>query len=217
MTINKQLILYFISSNPFLVPKNNPFLFFLILSDLPPIKCFNSMLDFSLFIVFLVPVNISWLSLCAHSCLTLCCPMDFLQPARLLCPCKFPGKNTEAGCHFPPQGIFPTQGSNPYLLCFLHWQADSLPLAPETFIRNIKFSYFHCTSWLFPPTLHMYSYSTRFSKIPSHNLLVLILLLLLLLFSYKRYPKWSKTVDKLSFLLYTVSLFLLELWNVFSS
>ena len=28
------------------------------------------------------------------------------------------------------QGIFPTQGSNPHLLCLLHWQADSLPLAP---------------------------------------------------------------------------------------
>ena len=27
-----------------------------------------------------------------------------------------------------PGGIFPTQGSNPRLLCFLHWQADSLPL-----------------------------------------------------------------------------------------
>ena len=28
------------------------------------------------------------------------------------------------------QGIFPTQGSNPHLLCLLHWQAGSLPLAP---------------------------------------------------------------------------------------
>ena len=27
-------------------------------------------------------------------------------------------------------GIFPTQGSNPTLLCLLHWQADSLPSAP---------------------------------------------------------------------------------------
>ena len=29
------------------------------------------------------------------------------------------------GCHCLLQGIFPTQGSNPYLL---HWRADSLPL-----------------------------------------------------------------------------------------
>ena len=31
---------------------------------------------------------------------------------------------------FPPQGIFPTQRSNPYLLHLLHWQEDSLPLVP---------------------------------------------------------------------------------------
>ena len=41
-----------------------------------------------------------------------------------------PGKSTEVGCHSFLQGIFPTQGSNPCLLCLLHWQAGSLPLAP---------------------------------------------------------------------------------------
>ena len=39
-----------------------------------------------------------------------------------------PGKNTEVGCHELLQGIFPTQGSNPRLLCLLNWQAGSLPL-----------------------------------------------------------------------------------------
>ena len=34
------------------------------------------------------------------------------------------------GCHFLLPGIFPTKGSNPHLLHLLHWQADSLPLAP---------------------------------------------------------------------------------------
>ena len=47
-------------------------------------------------------------------------------PARLLCPWDSPGKNTGVGCHGRLQGIFPTQGSN---ACFLHWQADSLPLS----------------------------------------------------------------------------------------
>ena len=61
----------------------------------------------------------------AQSCLTLSEPME---PARLLCPWDFPGKNTSVGCHALPQGIFPTQGLNPHLLCLLHWQADSLPL-----------------------------------------------------------------------------------------
>ena len=41
-----------------------------------------------------------------------------------------PGKNTGVGCHALLQGIFLTQGSNPYLLCFLHWQVGSLPLVP---------------------------------------------------------------------------------------
>ena len=54
-----------------------------------------------------------------------------------------PGKNTRMGCHFLLQGIFPTQESNPRLLCFLHWQARSLPLAPPgkphpMSIENIK-------------------------------------------------------------------------------
>ena len=33
-------------------------------------------------------------------------------------------------CHVLLQGTFPTQGSNPHLLGLLHWQVDSLPLAP---------------------------------------------------------------------------------------
>ena len=56
-----------------------------------------------------------------------------LQPTRLLCPCNSPGKNTGVACHFL-QGIFPTQGSNPLLLCLLHCQAGSLPLAPPQFL-----------------------------------------------------------------------------------
>ena len=33
----------------------------------------------------------------------------------LLCPQNFPGKNTRVSCHFFSQGIFPTQGLNPYI------------------------------------------------------------------------------------------------------
>ena len=40
----------------------------------------------------------------------------------------FLGKNTGVGCHFLLQGIFLTQGLNPYLL---HWQVDSLPLSHQ--------------------------------------------------------------------------------------
>ena len=50
-------------------------------------------------------------------------------PARPLCPWDSPGKNTGTGCHFLLWGVFPTQGSNPRLLCLLHWQVNSLPLS----------------------------------------------------------------------------------------
>ena len=39
-----------------------------------------------------------------------------LQPARLLCPWDFPGKNFGVGNTFFLEGIFPTQGSNLHLL-----------------------------------------------------------------------------------------------------
>ena len=42
------------------------------------------------------------------------CPTLF-DPARLLCPWDFPGRNTGVGCHFLLQGIFLTQGLNPGL------------------------------------------------------------------------------------------------------
>ena len=53
-----------------------------------------------------------------------------LQPSRLLCPWDSPDKNTGVGCHALLQGIFPTQGLNPHLLCLLHWQVDYLPPEP---------------------------------------------------------------------------------------
>ena len=53
-----------------------------------------------------------------------------LVPTRLLCPRGFSGKNSGGGCHFLFQGIFPTQGSNPHLLCLLYQQVDSLSRVP---------------------------------------------------------------------------------------
>ena len=68
------------------------------------------------------------LSAIAQLCLTL--QSHGLQPTRLLCSWNSPGKNTGVGFHFLLQGIFLNQGSNPHLLSLLHWQMDSLPLAP---------------------------------------------------------------------------------------
>ena len=53
-----------------------------------------------------------------------------MQPHGLACqatlPWDFPGKNNGMGCHFLLQGIFATQGSNPWLL---HRQTGSLALS----------------------------------------------------------------------------------------
>ena len=58
------------------------------------------------------------------------------------------------GCHSLLQGIFPTEGSNLCLLCFLHCQADSLPLnhleSPSIITCKYKF---HVS--LFYKTLHV--------------------------------------------------------------
>ena len=63
-------------------------------------------------------------------CLTLC----YLRGAtRFLYPWDSPGKNTGVGWLL--QGIFPAQGLN---LCLLHWQADSLPLALNSFQQHLS-------------------------------------------------------------------------------
>ena len=49
----------------------------------------------------------------AHSCPTLCSPMDWSVHG------VFPDKNTGVGCPFLLQGTFSTQGLNPHLLCLL--------------------------------------------------------------------------------------------------
>ena len=63
---------------------------------------------------------------CVVSCVQLCVTLWTVACQSL----DFPGKNTGVGCHALLQGIFSTQGSNPHLLCLLHWQVGSLPLAP---------------------------------------------------------------------------------------
>ena len=74
-----------------------------------------------------------WSSTCVHaqslqSYPTLCNPMDYNLP-RYSVHGNSLGKNTGVGCHILLQGIFLTQGSNPCLLCLLHWQTGSLLLA----------------------------------------------------------------------------------------
>ena len=82
-----------------------------------------------------------YMCVCVCVCVCVCilltsaqsCPT--LQPHELYCSPPgssvhgiFPGKNTEVGCHFLLQGIFPTQGLNPHLWHLQHWEVDSLLL-----------------------------------------------------------------------------------------
>ena len=79
---------------------------------------------------------------------------------QLLCSWDFPSK-VGLSCHFLLQGIFRTQGLNPYLL---HWKVDSLPLNHlgrtwnvnfmqinyrdkgylAIFLLSLSFPYYHC-------------------------------------------------------------------------
>ena len=70
----------------------------------------------------------STLYLATQLCLTLYDPMDCSLPSSLSM--EFPVKHTGVGRQFLLQGVFPTQGLNPRVLCVLHWQADSSSLAP---------------------------------------------------------------------------------------
>ena len=76
---------------------------------------------------------LTWIELrkdqCVHTQLSDSWWHPGLQPASLLCLWNFPGKNMRVDYHFLLQGIFLTQGSNPSLLCLLHWQADSLAVS----------------------------------------------------------------------------------------
>ena len=90
----------------------------------------------------------SW-SMCPkslQSCPTLCSPMDCSLPGSF-CPWDSPGKNTGMACHTLLQGIFLTQGSKTHLLCLLHWQVKSLPLAPPGRFTKFPFIILTCVAF----------------------------------------------------------------------
>ena len=60
--------------------------------------------------------------------------MDY-SPAGSLCPWDFPGKNTEVGCHFLLQGIFPTQGSLALASGFFFFTTESP--RKEAYLNNV--------------------------------------------------------------------------------
>ena len=60
-------------------------------------------------------IKIKWSKVKSLSCVRLFATPWAVACTRLLCPWDFLGKSTGVGCHFPLQGIFPTQRSNPGL------------------------------------------------------------------------------------------------------
>ena len=68
------------------------------------------------------------LSVCAQLCPTLRNPTRACSPPGSSLQRIFQAWVMEWVAIGSSRGIFPTQGSNPRLLCLLHWQVDSLPL-----------------------------------------------------------------------------------------
>ena len=75
-----------------------------------------------------------------QSCLTLSDTMDYGLPGSSVHG-DSPSKSTGVGCHALLQGIFPTQGLNPWLLCNPHWEVGPLPPVPPrnplSFYKNV--------------------------------------------------------------------------------
>ena len=91
-----------------------------------------------------------WIWLLIHVCVLSCIRL-FATPWIIACQAPlsmdFPGKNTGEDCQFLLQGIFPTQGSNPCLLCLVHWQTDSFtPVLPT--LDTWYFTEFVFCDWL---------------------------------------------------------------------
>ena len=106
---------------------------------------------------------------------------------------SFPGKNTGVSCLLP--GIFLTQGSNPHLLCLLHWQVDSLPpnhlvINPlsDIWFANIVYLSVGCLFilWIMSPD------TQNFKIFMKLNLFFLLLFVSLMSYQRTQCPKlWS--------------------------
>ena len=83
------------------------------------------------------------------SCFWLCDPMD-CSPSGSSVLGIFQARILEWVAISYSRLIFLTQGSNLSLLCFLHWQADSLPLAPpgKPIIAMTTHQQIHFFNWL---------------------------------------------------------------------
>ena len=90
------------------------------------IECKQRWLSSADYLLWIADSSLDTACLCAQ---LLCCAQLFMTPwtvdRQAPLPWDSPGKNAGGGCHFLPQGIFPTRGSN---LQLLHWLVNSLLL-----------------------------------------------------------------------------------------
>ena len=63
-----------------------------------------------------------------------------LYPTRLLCPWGFSSQEYWIWLLFPPPGESSQPRDQAHISCLLHWQADSLPLAPLAVARRFSSS-----------------------------------------------------------------------------
>ena len=110
----------------------------------------------------------SWI-MCVHTPSTLCNPMDCSPPGSSVHG-VVPGKNTGAGCHFPCQGVFPTQGPNPSLL-HGRWILYSWVTSE---VNNGENSISNCASWLKIMTKWEILWCSGRLKILTHKIKILI-------------------------------------------
>ena len=118
------------------------------------------------------------------------------------------GKNTRMGCHYLLQGIFQTQASKPYLLC---WQADSLPLSylasptlkstGNYFVESFFLKFSHDWTWVKKGYQWSEMFSSSFRGIWHHHDLSLVVLTLIM---WLRYCLPSFSSVKLVFYLSTL-------------
>ena len=87
----------------------------------------------------------SYGAMLSHSVMSNSLRLIGLQHTRILSPWDFSGKNTGVGCHFLLQGIFPTPGSHPHLLCLL---LGSLGHTVVLFFSLLWFYFFGHATWL---------------------------------------------------------------------
>ena len=92
---------------------------------------------------FVITVNEK--CVCVLSYPTLWGSMDCSPPGSSA---HFPGKNTGVGCHFLLQGTYLAQEWDLHFLSLLHWQVDSLPLAPAGKPRKYKVTFKNCRKHL---------------------------------------------------------------------